>query len=138
MPAVHPVAAAFLPNRADAVVTEGGDGGASLVMDVGGSALRVPLIFAGQDAGVFFSVLADRDRVFLAEESGAIAIVDLDTRRASRVSCECRPTGIHRMKGASVFRLNGVSSEPVMLLDAALSVPRIRVIPPSPGSEPAR
>jgi hypothetical protein len=42
------------------------------------------------------------------------------------------------MKGASVFRLNGVSSEPVMLLDAALSVPRIRVIPPSPGSEPAR
>jgi hypothetical protein len=130
----RPSAAAFLPNSSDAIIAEDATQSAFLAVDLRGAATRMPLIAAEEGITAFASVAASEDgrRVFLADvNSGNIAIVDMETRRHELLSCQCAITGFHRLKGTSVFRLNEVSRQPVMVLDASGTEPRIVVIPPS-------
>jgi hypothetical protein len=135
-------AVAFFPNSHDAVVADNVLQSSFLLMDAGGTGTQVPLI-SGRFSSV--SISEDSRRVFLAGgDSDAIAIVDLNTRQMTSVSCGCRPTGLSPLKGTSVFRLTDfsprrglsmmrstkVSADPVTVLDASSSEPRVFVIPP--------
>jgi hypothetical protein len=48
------------------------------------------------------------------------------------VSCHCKPTVFSPLKGVSLFRLNGLSNGPMMVLDASTSNPRTVIIPLDP------
>jgi hypothetical protein len=129
----RPSAAAFFPNRRDAIVTDDATRSVFLILDVDRAAIRVPLIYADENVTGFSSISASEDgrRVFLADAgSGQITIVDVETRTTVQASCQCRLAGLHRLNGTAIFRLSEPSLEPVMVLDASSDPPRIVVIPP--------
>ena len=130
----RPSAAAFFPNSSDAIVTDDASQSAFLILDPLGAGTRIPLLSAEDGITAFAGIATSEDgrRVFFADaSSGNIAIVDLETRRPEILSCQCRVTGLHRLKGRSVFRLTDVSSEPIMVLDASGTEPQIVLIPPA-------
>jgi len=132
----RPSAAAFLPNRHDAIVTDDASPSALLIMDVDRAGTQVPLVSGLEGMNTFSSVSVSDDgtQAFLADiNAGAVAVVDLTTLKANVLSCLCRPTGFYRLKGNSIFRLNEPSRAPVMVLDGSSAEPRIVVIPPLPG-----
>jgi hypothetical protein len=134
VPLDRPSAAAFFPNRRDAVVTDDATRSAFLMMDIDHAATLVPLLAAADGIEAFSSVSVAEDgrRVFLADApSGVITTVDVETRTPILMSCQCRPTGLYRLSGNSIFRLTEPSGEPMMVLDASSSDPRISIIPPA-------
>lgn len=134
----QPSAAAFFPNSSDAVVADQAAHAAFVILDVRRAATTVPLISADEGMSGFTSLAVSENsqRVFLADSnSGNVAIVDLETRQTQLMSCQCQATGLYRLKGISVFRLNEASREPVMVLDASGDEPNIRLIPPRASGE---
>jgi DNA-binding beta-propeller fold protein YncE len=130
----RPSAAAFFPNRRDAVVTDDTTQSVFLISDVGNASTQMLLISAAGNVANLSSVStsADGQRVYVADaESGSIAIVDMSIRQPVWLSCQCRPTGFYPLKGASTFRLTEPSTEPMMALDASLPEPRILFMPPN-------
>src|ERR1051326_8192905 len=128
-----PSAATFFPNRHDAVVTDDSTRTAYLMMDIDHAASQIPLASAGNGVESFSNaaVAEDGQRVFLADTgSGVITAVDMQTQTSILISCQCRPTGLYRLSGNSVFRLTEPSDGPMMLLDASSGDPRIGIIPP--------
>ena len=130
----QPSAATFLANSHDVIVTDNATHSAFLLLDVAHGANRIPLVSTEDGLNAFSAVSVSEDgrRVFLADaDSGNIAIVDMETRRLALLSCQCRAAGFYRLKGTSVFRLTETSREPMTVLDASSTEPRIVVIPPS-------
>jgi DNA-binding beta-propeller fold protein YncE len=128
-----PSAATFFPDRHDAVVTDDSTRTAYLLMDIDHAASQIPLASAGDGIESFSNaaVAEDGQRVFLADTgSGVITAVDMQTQTSILISCQCRPTGLYRLSGNSVFRLTEPSDGPMMLLDASSGDPRIGIIPP--------
>jgi hypothetical protein len=134
----QPSAAAFFPNSHNAIVGDDATQTVFVLMDIARTASSVPLI-SGSDgiqslSGISFS--DDSRRVFLTDPiSGAIAIVDMETRRFMLVSCRCEPTGLYPLKGSSTFRLTEPTGEPLMMLDASRNDPRILMIPPTAAEQ---
>jgi hypothetical protein len=134
IPLDGPSTATFFPSRLDAVIVDEATQTAFLVVDVGNTATQIPLISspAGVDHFSGASTSEDGRRVFLADaKSGNIAIVDVESGISSLVSCQCRPTGLHRLRGTSIFQLNDASREAVAVLDASSDEGRILLIPPN-------
>ncbi len=130
----RPSAAAFLANRLDAVIIDDATQSAFLILDVAQRAMAVPLVSSLEGNETFSSVSTSEDgRVFLARNSGNIIILDLDAGTASALSCKCRITGLHPLKGSSIFWLTDAPQEPVMVLDASTAEARIVVIPRRPS-----
>ena len=136
IPLDRPSAAAFFPNRHDAVITDHATHSAFLMTDIDSTATLTPLFSAADGIANFSSVSVAEDgrRVFLADaRSGIITVVDVQTGTAILTSCQCRPTGLFRLSGTSIFRLTERSGQPIIVLDASSDDPRIRVIPPAPS-----
>jgi hypothetical protein len=136
LPIDQPAAATFFTNRNDAIVSDNVAQRAFIIMDAGGAAAQVPLTAAIDGMQTFSAIAAtdDGSRVFLADaNSGNIALVDVSTRRATLVDCGCQPSGFYRMKGGSVFRLMDASANPISVLDASGSQPRIVLVAPNPS-----
>jgi hypothetical protein len=133
----QPSAFAFFPNTTDVIVADNATQSVFLVLTIRGAAARVPLTSAADGMKAFLAVSASEDgrRVFAADADGNIGVVDIQTRQSVLLSCQCRPTGLYRLRGRSVFRLNEVSRQPAMVLDASSDEPRILVIPPSVSVE---
>ncbi len=136
LPIDQPSAATFFTNRNDAIVSDNASQSAFIIMDAGGAATQVPLTAAIDGMQTFSSIAASDDgsRVFLADaNSGNIALVDVQTRRATVIDCGCQPSGFYRMNGKSVFRLMDASASPISVLDASGSQPRIVFVAPNPS-----
>src|SRR5262245_43941491 len=56
-------------------------------------------------------------------------VVDLRAARTAVVPCQCKPTVLSRLRGTSVFRLNGLANGPLTVLDASSPNPRTLIIP---------
>jgi hypothetical protein len=112
--------AVFAPGGHDAAVIDAR--GIALFQDAAGAATVRRLDgIAGVRAADFS---ADGKRLFLAGAS--VTSVDTATGTSTPIACDCRPTGLARM--GSTFRLNGLGSGPLWLLDAAAE-PRIVFVP---------
>jgi hypothetical protein len=77
------------------------------VTDVGGAA-TVATLYAGDrlnPAGMALS--SDNRRLVVAETSGSLLTLDLNTGSASRLDCGCTPQGVFAM-GRATFRLTGL------------------------------
>ena len=134
LPVDQPSAAAFFANRNDAIISSDATQSAAILLDAGQRAMQVPLVSAINGMAGFSSIAASDDggRVFLEDaESGNIAIVDVQTRTSVVVPCGCRPTGFYHLKGNSIFGLSEASQQPIRVLDASSTVPRIVFIRPN-------
>lgn len=123
---------AFLPRRHDAVIADDATQEVFLLQNIDQGAFRFPAIVFSEDPRPFSGVVASNDgrTIFIAQhESDKITIVNLESRIATVVGCQCEPTGIHRLKGREVFRLNGLSGGPITVLDTSSDNPRISIIP---------
>jgi hypothetical protein len=131
--AARPSAANFIRGRHDIVVADDAAQEVFLILGVDGPANRVPLASFGEGFDSISSVAAsdDSQRVFISSKSaGAVTVVDLATGLSSALPCNCRTSGLYRLKGNSVFRLSDLSDSPVALLDASSPEARVIVIPP--------
>jgi len=136
IPLENPRAAAFLPNRRDAIVTDDATHTAYRLSSIGQDNVLSALSFAGEtETFRAASISEDSRSAFLASDSGEIQIVDLGTQYVTRVSCGCKPTVVERLKGTSLFRLTESTSEPIATLDASTSIPRILLILPPPSEQ---
>jgi len=77
---------------------------------------------------------ADGLRIFItSKKSETVTVVDLQTSLSTALPCHCVATGLHPLKGTSVFRLSDPSDGPVAVLDASSFEPRIIVVPVTPA-----
>jgi hypothetical protein len=120
---------AFAAHGHDAAVAGAADDGLVLFRDVAGaSERRVPA--PGKElaipAGLAFSL--DGRQLFLAN-SGARSVTAFDLAAGDRsvIACDCAPSALIPM--GSVFRLNELGTEPIWLLDAGTTGPRIVFVP---------
>jgi hypothetical protein len=126
-------AAAFIPNRHDALIIDDSVQAAFVLLDVPNNATQVPLLFAGMELSGLSAIAASSDgrRAFIASaRTGTIATVDLASGATTFVSCECQPKGLYAIGGTDLFRLNDSSDQPISVLDGSGPEPRVIVIPP--------
>ena len=134
----RPGAFAFFPKRRDVAAIEESNKSVVVIRNVDADATRIPLFSANETIATLSSVAAldDARQVVVADGNiGIVAVVDVETGMASYTSCSCRPTGLFRLKGTSIFRLEDPSQEPIWILDAS-SEPRTIVIPPASKGAP--
>jgi hypothetical protein len=119
---------AFAAGGHDAVIAAPG-AGAILIRDVPGTAVQTPLASDGpaftSPAGIGFS--ADSSHVFLASASAqTVSAFDLSGNRTD-MPCSCSPAELTPMGGS--FRLTELASDPLWLLDAGATGPRVVFVP---------
>jgi hypothetical protein len=134
LPVDQPAGAAFFVNRTDAIIADDSNHTAFIATNAGRTTALVPLIsnVDGIDSISKIAVSEDGTRILLGDtHSGNVAIVDMETRASVLVSCGCELTGLHRLRGNSVFRLTNASDQPIMMLEAAGSEPRVVIVPPN-------
>jgi hypothetical protein len=120
---------AFAPGNHDAAVADAGAGVTLFRNLTGAGASQVIAPPDGNGApssALAFS--ADGKALFLAS-AAAQAVTQLDLTGGSRTSiaCNCSPTVLARM--GNVFRLTELAGDPLWLLDAPESMPRILFVP---------
>jgi hypothetical protein len=120
---------AFAAGGHDAAVA---DAGAGIVVfhDLAGAGAS-QVIAPPDESGAVSSALAfsaDGKALFLASASAqAVTQLDLTAGSRTRIACSCSPTVLARM--GNVFRLTELASDPLWLLDAPESTPRIVFVP---------
>jgi len=129
---------AFLTRSGDALVADGIRNEVLWMRDVPGAVQIVPL--AGEREGVSRPVgvaaTADGQRVIVANsDPGGVLTVDLPDSRIARISCECVPSGLYRLSGKAVFRLNGPSEGPIAVFDGDSAEARVVFVPREGGAQ---
>jgi hypothetical protein len=121
---------AFAAGGHDAAVADAG-AGVMLFHDLAGAGAS-QVIVPPDDNGTAFSALAfstDGHAIFLASSTAqAVTQLELASGTLTRIACNCSPTVLAHM--GSVFRLTEPSGDPLWLLDASQSPPRIVFVPP--------
>ena len=125
-------AIAFLENSRDALVADRDRDELIWLRDAPGAAERVLLASDRDGLRRPLAVAASAGRVFVAM-AGAVAVVELSGGPLTFVACPCNPSGLHRLKGNSIFRLNEPSADPLFVLDAGAAELRVLFVPS--GSE---
>jgi len=131
LPVAGPVTAlAFRPQSHDALAA--GNNQLSLIRSID----RDPqyLVLATQNDGIAGPVSiqfsSDGARVFVANsDTASIAMLESGGGPVSLISCEGGLSGLNRLSGTSVFRLNEPSGQPLLLLDGSAARPRILFVP---------
>jgi hypothetical protein len=128
---------AFRPSSYDALAA-GPDNRVWLLRETVANPAFTPV--AGPDDGIAgpaaVAFLPDGIRVAIANFANrTITLADLSAGAISTVSCDCAPERIERLAGTSWFRLNGLSSRPMFVLDARAE--QVRFIPPPAANVPS-
>ncbi len=72
----------------------------------------------------------DDSRLFVTtDRSGQILSLHLQERRVEAIPLTGKVTGLNRLSGNSIFRLNELSNEPLLVLNGGLPVPGIVFVP---------
>ena len=80
----------------------------------------------------------DGARAYAANAEGEIASIDLGTGSVRVFSCQCHPSGLEPTSSATMLRLTGISSLPVLLFDTAETRQRVWFVPPARDQEDSR
>ena len=130
--AVQPSQMTFIANRHDALIADDATQEVFLLQSMDQNPVRLSGLVLRGNIRQFAAIAASADgRLIFASQSGSadIFILDLQTKRTSVVPCHCKPTVFSALKGASVFRLNGLPNGPITVLDASSANPRTLIIP---------
>jgi hypothetical protein len=119
----------------DALIADGAKNEVFLVRGAGGAGVVSLLAGPAQEIAGPVSVAASSDgrAAFVANgKSNAVVILDLaESAERESISCRCQLTGLDRLAGGSLFRLNEVSARPMWVLDASPTrAARVLFIPP--------
>jgi hypothetical protein len=123
---------AFLVGSLDAAIADGAAGAVVLVRDPAGEPQVTPI--GGQAEGVShplaIAAAQDNSRIFVANAQPAgVVSLSLTGEDPATLTCACTPTGLERMAGGAVFRLNEPGGGPIWLLDAAGASMRVVFVP---------
>ena len=130
--AVQPSQMTFIANRHDALIADDATQEVFLLQSMDQNPARLSGLVLRGNIRQFAAIAASADgRLIFASQNGSadIFILDLQTKRTSIVPCHCKPTVFSALKGASVFRLNGLPNGPITVLDASSVNPRTLIIP---------
>lgn len=120
---------AFASGGHDAAVVDSG-AGVVLYRDLTGAGAS-QVIAPPDEGNTVFSALAfstDGKSLFLASSAAqTVTQLDLSAGARNRIPCSCSPTILARM--GSVFRLTELAGDPLWLLDAPESAPRVVFVP---------
>ncbi|HZS51772.1 MAG TPA: hypothetical protein VFA54_12975 [Bryobacterales bacterium] len=122
-------ALSFLEGSQDALIADYDRSELLLVRDVQGAAQALTL--AGPADGIANPIAiasAGRDGRVLAISESQITVLDLNGSAPAALPCACSLSGIHRLSGNGVFRLDSAAGK-TLLLDAGASNPRILFVP---------
>lgn len=125
-------AISFLSGTHNALVADEQNSAVLLIQDVTGAAITSTVAGASEGIARPVAVGASEDSrlAFVANaQSRSISTLDLHSGRFLSLACNCTPTGLHRLKGNSVFRLNELSDTNLQVLDAGVSEPRVVFVP---------
>jgi len=120
---------AFKAGGHDAAVADTG-AGVVLFHDLAGAGASQVIAPPDENTAAFVAVAfsADGKALFLANSAAqAVTQLDLAAGSRTRIPCGCSPTVLARM--GSVFRLTELTADPLWLLDAPESAPRIVFVP---------
>jgi len=137
----HASSIAFILNSHDAVVSDAIAGEAFLLRRADDIPARMLLVSPSDGVEGLAGIAVSDDGRFVVvagAASGTVGIVDLERSIHTVVSCNCRPSGVYRMTGTAVFRLNEPPDAIVTILDLSSGKPRILIIPPEPKAADAR
>jgi len=123
---------AFLVGSQDAAIADGAAGAVVFVRDPAGQPQVTQI--GGPSEGVSHPVAIaaaqDNSRIFVANaEPAGVVSLSLTGEGPATQPCACTLTGLERMAGGSVFRLNEPGGGPVWLLDAAAAPMRVVFVP---------
>jgi hypothetical protein len=123
----------FLPGRHDAAIADDASQELLLLRNINEVAFRFPVFaFSGNPRPFSGVASSDDGQTILIAQLGSddITMINLASRIVTVVACQCSPTGINRMKGPDLFRLNGLTGGPITILNASLdNHPHISIIP---------
>jgi hypothetical protein len=125
-------AISFVPDTHNALAADELNSVVLLIHDVTGAAITSTVAGVGEGISrpVAVGVSDDGRLAFIANaQSRTIMTVDLQSGRLSSLVCNCTPTGLYRLKGNAVFRLNELSDTNLQLFDAGISEPRVVFVP---------
>ena len=111
------------------------DAGTSEILRVREAGLRVETLAMLPRGGeeirpVALAISDDSQRVFIAAEGRSqLYVLSLQNGQVSRVPFSGTATGLNRLNGNSVFRLNEVSDEPLLVLNGELTEPGVAFVP---------
>ncbi len=135
LPVSGPIAGiAFRPKASDAVVVTS-EHQVLLFSDFSGDprVLGGPADGISQPVAVAFST--DGAEAFVANaDTGNVVGLSLSGAPSTLIPCECTPTGLHRLAGNSIFRLNDLSAPTIKLLDGDAPTPRVVFVPSDSGA----
>jgi hypothetical protein len=121
----------FVPGSANILMATGN----TVYLYQGGQGLQ---LLADQRDGLANVVGAaasgDGARVFIAMQSGQVAVRNLQASTLTLLSCSCQPAGVWRLRGQAVFRLNELGAGPIWVVDGGASDPRILFVAKPTGS----
>ena len=71
----------------------------------------------------------DGSSVFVAEASGRLLSILLESGDASEIHCSCAPTGLHPLGRRGLLRVTDIANQPMFLFDTAADRPRVWFVP---------
>jgi hypothetical protein len=125
-------AISFLSGTHNALVADEQNSAVLLIQDVTGAAIASTVAGASEGIARPVAVEASEDSrlAYIANaQSRTVSTLDLHSGRLLSLACNCTPTGLHRLRGNSVFRLNELSDANLQVLDAGVSEPRVVFVP---------
>jgi len=135
--ATHVTAIAFLHDTSDAIFIDRSQEQVTLLLDVAGSAVSIPLADAG--AGLSHpdsvEIASDNRAAFVGSaEAKVIAAVPIiaEPHRITSVpliACPCGVDGLHAIGQSNIFRISDPSVDPLWIFDASIIEPRVLVVP---------
>jgi hypothetical protein len=130
------VAMEFFPDSRNALFAESSANAVWVIQNADGP--QVTSIADERDGitdTVGLAASTDGATVFIAMRSGQVAIRNVSSGEQTLISCSCQPSGLSRLRGNAVFRLNDVGDGPVWILDASGEQPRILFVAAAARSE---
>lgn len=116
-------AIAFLNGGGDAVIADRAQSQIVMLRD------GQPATLASLNVGSSFSVQASLDNRFVIAangDDGTLASIDIGSGSSSSIMCDCRPTGLTRLRGTAVFQLTEASGDqPLWVFDGDGAAPRV-------------
>jgi hypothetical protein len=118
-------------NGREALLADSAAGAVYVIRDLRGAG-RIETIASARDGlGAPIGVESDSaGRIFVADQTGNLTILDRGRGSAVSLPCSCAPTGLFRLAGTATFRLTEPSGAPMWVLDASGADPRVVAIPP--------
>ena len=127
----------FIADTSSALIVEQDAPEVVLLQHLDDNPVRLPGIAMRENGHPIVAIATSHDgrSIFVAQEgSEDISVTDLQSRTTVVVPCHCEPTVFSPLKGTSVFRLNGLSTGPITVLDAHPGLPpRTLIIPIDPS-----